>query len=63
MSSFRAWSYPPLLWTLTPVPNRVRQAEQMLLSLQRRIEFLVSLYAKVKHRSELRSDLRDLAHV
>ena len=57
------WSYPPLLWTLTPVPNRERQAEHVLLSLQRRIEFLVSLHAKVKHRSELRSDLRDLAHM
>ena len=55
------WSYPPLLWTLTPVPDRERKAEQVLLSLQRRIEFLVSLQAKVAHRSELRGDLRDLA--
>ncbi|MBU1350656.1 MAG: protein tyrosine phosphatase [Gammaproteobacteria bacterium] len=57
------WSYPPLLWTLTPVVNRERRAEQVLLSLQRRIELLVSLHAKVKHRSELRSDLRDLAYM
>lgn len=57
------WSYPPLLWTLTPVPDRERKAEQVLLSLQRRIEFLVSLQAKVAHRSELRGDLRDLAHI
>lgn len=57
------WSYPPLLWTLTPVPNRERQAEQVLLSLQRRIELLVSLHGKIRHRSELRSDLRDLAHI
>lgn len=57
------WSYPPLLWTLAPVPDRERQAEHVLLSLQRRIEFLVSLQARVAHRSELRGDLRDLAHI
>lgn len=59
---FALWIYPPLLWTLIPVPDRERKAELVLLSLRRRLEFLVHLQAKVAHPSELRNDLRDLAH-
>lgn len=37
-------------------------AIQTLVSLRRRIELLVSLHSRVEDRSELRQDLRDLAH-
>lgn len=46
------WAYPPLLRALTPVSNRVQQAERTLHSLRRRVEFLVNLHASGKLRRE-----------
>lgn len=42
------WAYPPLLQTLTPVANRVQQAEHTLHSLRHRVELVVSLHASGK---------------
>lgn len=42
------WTYPPLLHTLTPVANRVQQAELTLHSLRHRVELVVSLHASGK---------------
>lgn len=45
------WAYPPLLHTLTPVSNRVQQAERTLHSLRHRVELIVNLHASGKLRS------------
>lgn len=46
------WVYPPLLHTLTPVSNRVQQAEQTLHSLRRRVELVVNLHTSGKLRRD-----------
>ncbi|CAN7479847.1 hypothetical protein LJR066_003077 [Acidovorax sp. LjRoot66] len=46
------WDYPPLLHTLTPVSNRVQQAEQTLHSLRRRVELVMNLHDSGKLRRE-----------
>jgi protein-tyrosine-phosphatase len=38
-------------------------AIQTLLSLQRRIELMVNLHARGRHRTDLQQDLRDISHV
>lgn len=57
------WSSPPLSTDGAPPESTEQQVTQMLLSLHRRVDLLVNLHAKVKHRSELRNDLRDLGHL
>lgn len=67
-----AWPGQPVtaLWDYPAVTKRSeRSAEvgvaavQTLLSLRRRIEFLVSLHARGKQRSDLQRDLRDMTHL
>jgi len=59
------------LWEYPAVVVRKKHSEtdagiaalHTLHSLRRRIELLVSLHSRVRSRSELRHDLRDLAHL
>jgi arsenate reductase len=59
------------LWDYAPIDKRKNETDsahdlrviQTLHSLRRRIELLISLHSKVKHHSELRHDLRDMAHL
>ncbi len=46
------WAYPPLLHALTPIANRVQQAEQTLHSLRHRVELVVNLHASGKLQRE-----------
>ncbi len=59
------------LWEFAPLEKRKGESEgerairtiQTLHSLHRRIELLISLRNKVTHHSELRHDIRDMAHL
>jgi protein-tyrosine-phosphatase len=53
------WNYPDLLGG--PPEVQAQQCLNTLHSLRRRLELLVSLSRRGAHRSELRSDLRDMA--
>ena len=67
-----AWPGQPVtaLWDYPAVGSKNKkkfdpgiEAVQTLLSLHRRIEFLVTLHAKGKRHSDLEHDIRDLTHV
>lgn len=57
------WSYPEISETNGRKVSVTTESIQTLVSLRRRIELLVSLISRVKTRSDLRDDLRDLAYV
>lgn len=57
------WGYKALTMNNANGSDVAIATVQTLLSLQRRIELLVSLHSKVRTRSALRDDLRDLAHL
>ena len=57
------WSYPPITAAKAGSAQLGVTAVTALVSLRRRIELLVSLHSKVRSPSDLRHDLRDLAHL
>ncbi len=57
------WDYPALTDLKGKKGNPGIDSIQTLVSLRRRVELLVSLHSRVQTRSELRHDLRDLAHI
>jgi protein-tyrosine-phosphatase len=57
------WDYPAVGNKNTRKFDPGIEAVQTLLSLHRRIEFLVTLHSKGKHHSDLEHDIRDLTHV
>lgn len=57
------WDYPLITAAKGNGPNLGIASIQTLVSLRRRIELLVSLHSRVQNRSDLRHDLRDMAHL
>lgn len=57
------WDYPHVEGGTRKRHDAGLSAVQTLLSLQRRIELMVSLYARSKSRADIQHDLRDLSHV
>jgi arsenate reductase len=57
------WNYPPILISGRSDVDFEKAMIQTLHSLRRRIELLVNLHLRCTTRSDLRSDLRDLAYV
>ena len=57
------WDYPALTKRSGGSVEVGIFAMQMLMSLRRRIELLVSLHARGKQHSDLQHDLRDMAHL
>ena len=57
------WAYPPLIQQKSNSTDLAIATLQTLHSLRIRIELLISLHSKGKHRSDLRHDLRDMAHL
>ncbi|OYT93053.1 MAG: protein tyrosine phosphatase [Burkholderiales bacterium PBB3] len=57
------WSYPPLVTVNPGYAEFGLAAVHTLVSLRRRIELLISLHSKSRVHSDLRHDLRDLAHL
>jgi arsenate reductase len=57
------WDYPHVSGKTKSRSGDGLSAVQTLLSLRRRIEFLVSLHARGKSHADLQHDLRDLSHV
>jgi protein-tyrosine-phosphatase len=57
------WDYPEPIQSKGAGQNIGLATVQTLLSLRQRLEFLVSIYSKVRNRTDLRHDLRDLAHM
>lgn len=57
------WDYPLVAGKTKGRSGDGLSAIQILLSLRRRIELLVSLHARVKSHEALQHDLRDIAHV
>jgi protein-tyrosine-phosphatase len=57
------WDYPHIVGGSKKRYDVGLSAVQTLLSLRRRIEFLVSLHARGTTRADLQHDLRDLSHV
>lgn len=56
------WAYPPMVTGKTSSIDNSVSAVHVLMSLRRRIELLVSLHQRTERHSDLRHDLRDLAH-
>lgn len=56
------WAYPSLSTGKAAHRDNGLAAVHILMSLQRRIELLISLHQRVERHSDLRHDLRDLAH-
>ncbi len=56
------WAYPPLATGKASSIDNSVAAVHVLMSLRRRIELLVSLHQRTEKHSDLRHDLRDLAH-
>lgn len=72
LSTHPSWPGQPItaLWDYPHIETRPRRrgdaglsAVQVLLSLRRRIELMVSLHARKTTREDLQQDLRDLSHV
>lgn len=57
------WDYPPLPTLNAGDPQLGLFAVKTLMSMRRRIELLVSLRSRGRSRSDLRHDLRDMAHL
>jgi arsenate reductase len=57
------WDYPLIAASKGKETNLGVASIQTLVSLRRRIELLVSLHSRAQTRSDLRHDLRDLAHL
>jgi arsenate reductase (thioredoxin) len=57
------WNYPPILVSGRSDADLKNAVVQTLHSLRRRLELLVSLHMRGVKRSDLRSDLRDLAYL
>lgn len=57
------WDYKTVKTKKSAKHDPSLEAYKTLVSLRRRIEFLVSLHAKGARRSDLEHDLRDLTHV
>jgi protein-tyrosine-phosphatase len=57
------WNYPLIAPSKRNETNLGVASIQMLVSLRLRIELLVSLHSRAQIRSDLRHDLRDLAHL
>jgi protein-tyrosine-phosphatase len=57
------WDYPHIVGSKKKRYDVGLCGVQTLLSLRRRIEFMVSLHARSKTRADLQHDLRDLLHV
>jgi hypothetical protein len=57
------WAVPALIQRKNNSTDVAIATLQTLHSLRRRIELLVSLHSKGKQRSDLRQNLRDMAHL
>ena len=57
------WDYPEVSKKGRTGMNAATDMLSVLHSLRRRIELLISLCSKVRNRTELRHDLRDMAHI
>jgi arsenate reductase len=57
------WAYPDIAATQADAADMVHAATQMLYSLRRRLELLVSLPMAGTDKSALHADVRDLAHM
>lgn len=57
------WDYPELDSTAGRRVNVAVEAVQMLMSLRRRIELLVSLHSRGQNRTDLVHDIQDMSHL
>ena len=57
------WAYPAVSKRAEPGADVGMDTVQILLSLRRRIELLVSLHARGKQHTDLQHDVRDMAHL
>ena len=57
------WEYPPVATNAKKRGNEAVETVQMLMSLRRRLELLVSLHSRSKKHTDLVHDLQDMSHL